>query len=350
MALEDLTGTSKFINHLVKTNPANVDYLVEADDHLRGIKNVLLNTFPNVTGAITTTQAELNRLVGDLATVRSNLGVRKDKVDATVAPTATNDSGEGYSVGSLWLNVTTDIGYLCIDASAGAAIWIRLAKNPAPSATQMVAGSSTGELAALSAATALQSYRMNAAGTAFEAGNFGRTELIAFDDDIASGGSVAVVTISDIPSGFRAYYLDIVLVSNTGDAEPEVAFQRVSDDLFDTSTGDYALAMAGAPAQSAPGTAGSTSSNVIRLRYNKIGSGANPYHFWGIRAALVQLHSASWPSGISGNLFQWEHSGGIPDAAVFYGTRKANVAHDGIRFDLDTGLFEAGYYALWGMK
>lgn len=59
MALEDLTG-SKTIDSLVRTNPDGADFQEFGDDHLRGFKNVLLNTFPNVTGAVTATQNDLN--------------------------------------------------------------------------------------------------------------------------------------------------------------------------------------------------------------------------------------------------------------------------------------------------
>lgn len=50
MALEDLTGTNKYIANLVNTNPLSADDRREGDDHIRGIKNVLLNTFPGVSG------------------------------------------------------------------------------------------------------------------------------------------------------------------------------------------------------------------------------------------------------------------------------------------------------------
>ena len=50
MALEDLTGT-KYIDDLVATNPAAGDNVSEGDDHIRGIKNVLKTTFPNIDGA-----------------------------------------------------------------------------------------------------------------------------------------------------------------------------------------------------------------------------------------------------------------------------------------------------------
>jgi hypothetical protein len=47
------------------------------------------------------------------------------KVDATVAPTVSNDSTQGYSVGSSWLDVTNKNFYKLLDATPGAAVWKR---------------------------------------------------------------------------------------------------------------------------------------------------------------------------------------------------------------------------------
>ncbi len=46
-----------------------------------------------------------------------------NKVDATTAPTVNDDSGDGYEVGSIWIDVTNDKAYTCVDASTGAAVW-----------------------------------------------------------------------------------------------------------------------------------------------------------------------------------------------------------------------------------
>jgi microcystin-dependent protein len=56
MALENAT----YLNGLVATNPLSTDVVSQADDHLRLIKQVLLNTFPNLTGPVTQTQDQLN--------------------------------------------------------------------------------------------------------------------------------------------------------------------------------------------------------------------------------------------------------------------------------------------------
>lgn len=60
MALE--TGT--YIDDLVATNPVSGDPKSEGDDHIRLLKSTIKATFPNVTGEVTPTHTELNRLDG----------------------------------------------------------------------------------------------------------------------------------------------------------------------------------------------------------------------------------------------------------------------------------------------
>lgn len=48
-----------------------------------------------------------------------------NKFDATGAPTVNNDTTEGYSIGSRWLDVTNDEAYICLDATDGAAVWVK---------------------------------------------------------------------------------------------------------------------------------------------------------------------------------------------------------------------------------
>lgn len=72
MALEAGDG---FISGLVVTNPVNAtDQVAQGDDHIRLIKTALKGTFPNLTGAMTATQAELNILDGaTLSTAELNI-------------------------------------------------------------------------------------------------------------------------------------------------------------------------------------------------------------------------------------------------------------------------------------
>lgn len=55
--------TASYIHDLVPANPLHTDGLNQADSHLRLIKQVLQNSFPNVTGPITATAADLQASV-----------------------------------------------------------------------------------------------------------------------------------------------------------------------------------------------------------------------------------------------------------------------------------------------
>jgi hypothetical protein len=52
-----------------------------------------------------------------------NVENTKVNLTATTNPSVTDDSSQGYSVGSLWINTTTDAAFTCVDASVGAAVW-----------------------------------------------------------------------------------------------------------------------------------------------------------------------------------------------------------------------------------
>lgn len=60
--------TTTYVSGLNASNPAATDGLAQADDHLRLIKSTLKNTLPNLSGAVTATQDELNVLDGATVT------------------------------------------------------------------------------------------------------------------------------------------------------------------------------------------------------------------------------------------------------------------------------------------
>lgn len=55
----------------------------------------------------------------------SDISLILDKRDATIAPAVGNDNTQGYAVGSVWIDVTGDDSYTCVDASTGAAVWVQ---------------------------------------------------------------------------------------------------------------------------------------------------------------------------------------------------------------------------------
>ncbi len=46
-----------------------------------------------------------------------------NNLSGTTAPTVNDDIDAGYSVGSTWINQTTDREYTCVDSTAAAAVW-----------------------------------------------------------------------------------------------------------------------------------------------------------------------------------------------------------------------------------
>lgn len=104
MGLE--SGT--YISDLVVTNPLGSDAKADGDGHLRLIKATLKTTFPNVTGAVTSSHAELNVVDGhqDAVTVTPIAGVAWDgelrKITTkfwALSGTLTNASGGALTAG-----------------------------------------------------------------------------------------------------------------------------------------------------------------------------------------------------------------------------------------------------------
>lgn len=62
-------------------------------------------------------------ITGVLPTVNGGTG-GINKLNATGAPTANDDVDLGYAVGSLWVDITNDLWYICVDSTDGAAVWV----------------------------------------------------------------------------------------------------------------------------------------------------------------------------------------------------------------------------------
>lgn len=88
------------------------------------------DTINGVTSHVITDQYDVKNFIGDqsdgewlLTIFTPASGLAQNKYDATTAPTASDDTNAGYSPGSLWIDVTGDRFYVCVDASVGAAVW-----------------------------------------------------------------------------------------------------------------------------------------------------------------------------------------------------------------------------------
>lgn len=93
------TETATYIDELDETKPAGSESPSEGDDHLRLIKDVLKNTLPNLSGAMTKTDSELNnvRPVGGLRVSISGAAISAQD-DFVIAMTAVRDSLGTYTI------------------------------------------------------------------------------------------------------------------------------------------------------------------------------------------------------------------------------------------------------------
>lgn len=69
--------------------------------------------------------ASLADAAGDMlvATAADTWAKQVNNLAASAAPAVTDDSGDGYSIGSRWINTTADKEYVATDVSVGAAVW-----------------------------------------------------------------------------------------------------------------------------------------------------------------------------------------------------------------------------------
>lgn len=72
MALE----SANYISGLVQTNPDGTDDRTTADDHLRLVKRVVYQTFPNLAAEVSASAGELNFLVGVTSSIQTQLNAR----------------------------------------------------------------------------------------------------------------------------------------------------------------------------------------------------------------------------------------------------------------------------------
>jgi len=67
----------------------------------------------------------------------------KTNIGTTVAPTVNEDSGDGYAVGSRWIDTTGDKEYVCLDSAVGAAVWTETSGGGAAASSGFSGGTQT---------------------------------------------------------------------------------------------------------------------------------------------------------------------------------------------------------------
>lgn len=95
--------SATYLSDLSTSNPAASDQKAEGDDHIRLLKTVLKTTFPNITGAVTPTQTQLNYVSGVTSAIQTQLDAKAPAASPafTGTVTAANGAFSGtFSIGS----------------------------------------------------------------------------------------------------------------------------------------------------------------------------------------------------------------------------------------------------------
>ena len=112
--------TFNYIDSLNTANPTATDNVSEGDDHIRGIKTTLKNTFPNVNGAVNATDEELNYVDGVTSAIQTQLDGKLTSTTG-VTKTATTGSAELPSGTTAQRDGTPSAGYLRWNSTEGSA-------------------------------------------------------------------------------------------------------------------------------------------------------------------------------------------------------------------------------------
>ena len=123
--------TATYINSLNSTNPADGDPVSQGDDHIRLIKSAVKATFPNITGAVSLTHAQINALIDILTspTISSptiNKGYTEETNVANTGAAYTIDLDDG-SVHILTL--TADCSFTFPTPTAGRSFMLLLKQD-----------------------------------------------------------------------------------------------------------------------------------------------------------------------------------------------------------------------------
>lgn len=110
---------------------------------------------------------------------------RANYLTATTNPTASNDGTQGYTVGSLWFNVTDSLLYICKSSATGAAVWRRVTP---------IDGEWTPSISATNSANVT----VNSAFYEYAGGGLCHFSM-AFEVDMDLAQNSTDITISDLP-------------------------------------------------------------------------------------------------------------------------------------------------------
>ena len=186
-----------------------------------------------------------------------------NKSDATTAPTANEDAGDGYSVGSVWIDVTNDKAYVCVDATSTAAVWKQTggSRTSAQLAADLTDETGTGSVVLNTNGQRALTTSPGGADDTYAGNTFSGLNnsggVTQWDVVYLNGSSQWVLADANGSGTFPARGLAVSTVS-TGNATTVIEDGVVRNDAWTWTPGGtiYLSVTAGALTQTAPSTTG----------------------------------------------------------------------------------------------
>lgn len=130
---------------------------------------------------------------------RNNIAV-KSNMAASTAPTADDDSGDGYSVGSFWYDITADKAYVCLDNTLGSAVWKEITSSIYDEITNTGSIAASGTFTSNLSTGAIVTGDVQKVGISITAGTSNNIDVKLYDDNPAGSGEVVYELLSYDPT------------------------------------------------------------------------------------------------------------------------------------------------------
>lgn len=121
------------ISTLVATNPTGADAKSTADDHIRGTKAVLLAQFAGLTGPVTATHTELNRVAGVTSAIQTQLDSKAALASPAFTGTPTAPTASA-GTSSTQLATTQFVGSAIASVNAQTALTVQVVSGTSQTA------------------------------------------------------------------------------------------------------------------------------------------------------------------------------------------------------------------------
>jgi hypothetical protein len=285
-------------------------------------------------------------------------GVILNNYAATTAPTTGDDSADGYSVGSTWINNTTDKMYVLVDSTVAAAVW-REVTIGASAVPFTPASSSTAAYIDLAEDTDNGSNRARLIAPASLSGDVeitmpsstgtlattAETALVLISTQTASAS--ATIDFTGLNSTYNKYIVEIsgVIPATDGSA----LWMRTSSNggsSYDAGAADYSWGYIALTAGSTVTQNTDSSDDSIELSADQ---GTDTNESGAFTVEIINPSATNFTKVLYRGT--WQNSGGALLMCYGGGGIRSSAADvDAIRFLYASGNIEAGVFKLYGVK